>query len=83
MDADGAIPGAVFARIDSVEHRLRDELGEQRQEQASRNDDFSKRLNDIDKQLSSIGGGIAVGKWLLGVVGLGTLANLVLHLVSR
>jgi len=83
--SEGAVPGSVFARIDSVEHRLRDELAEQRQEQGSRNEHVSSRLNEIELQLASINTGIRIGLWLLsggGAVALAALAG-VIHLVTR
>lgn len=82
---EGAIPGALFARIDSVEHRLRDELSEQRQEQAQRNDHVSQRLSDIGEELAGIRTGVSIGKWLLGGVGAVLLATLagVISLVMR
>ena len=85
MPGEGAIPGAVFARIDSVEHRLRDELAEHREEHAKRSDHANERLNDVEQRLAGIETGIKVGVWFLGGVGAVLLAvgGGVLHLVLR
>lgn len=82
---DGALPSAIVARIDSVEHRLRDELGEQREEQAKRNDHVSGRLSDVEQQLAGINTGVKIGAWLLGGLATAVLAVGVgvLHLVLR
>jgi len=85
MPGEGAIPGAVFARIDSVENRLRDEIAEHREEHARRSDHASERLNDVEKRLAGIEGGVKVGAWFLGGIGAAVLAVGVgvLHLVLR
>ena len=82
---DGALPGAVLARMDSVEHRLRDELAEHREEQAKRTDHVSDRLSDVEQRLSGIESGVKVGAWFLGGIGALVLAigAGVLHLVLR
>jgi hypothetical protein len=85
VGADGALPAGLIARMDSVEHRLRDELAEHREEQAKRNEHLSERLNDIAIELAEINTGIKIGK-IIGGAFFGLLATVgagVLHLVLR